>query len=159
MLATALLRLGKLTGRAELLAAAQGILQAAFPILQAAPEAVAQSLVAADLWLGATAQVVLCGPHGDPAVEHALRVLRQSYLPRSVIACRTSDAAAPYAAALDPLFAGKTDNLTEVTLYVCENFACQAPVRGMDKILTTAESLASHGLPPPAPFGARDADK
>jgi hypothetical protein len=143
-MATALIRLGKLTGRQDWLDAAGGTLQSALPVMRAAPEAVAQMLVAADLWLGPTWEIAIAGDLSAPATQRVLTALRQAFIPRRVIACRGATPGAPRSSALDPLFAGKAAAADEPTAYVCEGFACQAPVRGVDNILALWQSLANN---------------
>ncbi|MHB8861285.1 MAG: thioredoxin domain-containing protein [Pirellulaceae bacterium] len=147
MMATALVRLGKLTGRQDLLEAAHRTLKSALPIMRTAPEAVAQMLVAADLWLGPTWEIVLTGDARQPATQQVIQALRRTFLPRRVVACR-SDARedpekTPHSAALEPLFVGKQFHDQQPLAYVCEGFACRAPVAGTEQILATWEALSS----------------
>lgn len=61
MAATCLVRLGKLTGRTDYVAAAAEALKLALPVMQRAALAAAQSLIALDLWLGPTAEIAIIG--------------------------------------------------------------------------------------------------
>src|SRR6202008_3035191 len=61
MAATALARLGKLTGRNEYLDAARGTLEMMSAVLEKSPTAAGQALVALDLLLGPTPEVVIVG--------------------------------------------------------------------------------------------------
>lgn len=141
MLATALIRLAKLAGRPEWLTAAQGTIEAASGIMRVAPEAVAQTLLAIDLWVGPTWEIAITGAGTDAATRQALTGLRQSLIPRRVVAWRGPDADTPRSPALDPLFAGKAVDAHEPTVYVCQGFACEAPVQGIDNILALWKSL------------------
>ena len=50
-----------------------------------------QMLVAADLWLGPTWEIVIAGDPAHPATQQVLAALHQTYiLPRRVVACRGS---------------------------------------------------------------------
>ncbi len=146
MMATALVRLGKLTGRHDLLEAAHETLRSAGPVLSTAPEAVAQMLLAADLWLGPTWEIVLTGDTRQPATQQAIQALRRTFLPRRVVACRSARADTPRSAALEPLFAGKRLETAEPLAYLCEGFACQAPVEGLAHILATWRTLGDKSL-------------
>jgi uncharacterized protein YyaL (SSP411 family) len=69
---------------------------------------------------------------GDLASEEAgevLRVLRRAFRPHHVLAAKPATGAAPEVDTLVPLLAGKAAP-DGVTTYVCENFACQAPLVG-----------------------------
>ncbi|MEM9184919.1 MAG: thioredoxin domain-containing protein [Planctomycetota bacterium] len=137
--ATALVRLGKLTGRAEYLNAAHRTLEAASPLMERVPKASGQMLTALDLWIGPTPEVVLVGDTNGKlaAAVHA------EFFPRRVLAARTqpegSRSPAIPSALLTPAFEGKEPVGGEPTLYVCEGHACQEPVVGTDAIAKAIE--------------------
>lgn len=150
MMAGALIRLGKLTGRPDWLEAAHGTLRFALPVMRTAPEAVAQMLVAVDLWLGPTWEIVIAGAPSEAATQRVLGGLHQTLIPRRVVACRGTTRSASHSPALDPLFAGKLAGAAAAagpTVFVCEGFACQAPVCGADAILALWQTLAAGGGP------------
>jgi uncharacterized protein YyaL (SSP411 family) len=135
MASYALLRLGKLTGKTEYLDAAHQTLQIALGIMERSPTGAGQMLLAADLAIGPAQELVLVGKT-DGEVQKALGA---KFLPRTVVAWRAGQAAS--ASPLDPLFAGRTANQNELTLYVCENFACQTPVIGREAVLAAIARL------------------
>ncbi|WP_425395279.1 thioredoxin domain-containing protein [Aeoliella sp.] len=135
MAALALLRLGNLTGRSEYLDTAEAILAAAAPLMQQIPMATGQMLVALDLYVGPTQELVFTG---TGASQLALEAWQQ-LLPRSVFAVREE---AKTSGPLDALFQGR-DAGDEVALYVCENQACQAPVTGREAIRSAVNELAA----------------
>jgi uncharacterized protein YyaL (SSP411 family) len=158
--ATALLRLGKLTGRRDYLDAAEGTLTAAVPMLEQIPLAAGQMLLALDLYLGPAFELALVGDAANDDSQAVLTALRQRYLPRFVIAARivgwalpTSNNVTdqnggqcpPYAPQLDDLFAGKTSPDGQPVLYVCQNFACQEPAVGLAAIRARLEELTRRG--------------
>ena len=131
MAATALLRLGKLTGRVSYVEAAARTLHAAAGVMQASPEAVGQMLVATDLFLGPTSELAIVG-NKKRTVGEAVQSMKKAYLPRHVLACRT-ESAEHTSPLLEPLFDGKTPS-DDPQLFVCEEFACQRPVVGLRAI-------------------------
>ena len=140
LLATALLRLGKLTGRADYLSAADRILGAAAGVLRA-PEAVAQMLVAVDLQLGPTWEITLTGDPAQDQTARVLRTLRRTYSPRHVMACRGPAGSSVHSVALDPLFTGKPLLSPEPIAYVCEGSICREPVVGVERIVEAWQGL------------------
>jgi uncharacterized protein YyaL (SSP411 family) len=125
---TALLRLAKLTGRAELLEKAEATLRSYTGLLASHSFAAGQMLIALDFYLGPVKEIAVVG---DPAAEdtrRALRLIRGGFRPNQVVACkpRAGDAQLEE---LVPLLADKTAT-DEVTTYVCENLTCQAPLIG-----------------------------
>jgi uncharacterized protein YyaL (SSP411 family) len=128
--ATALIRLGKLTGRSDYLATAEATFQAAAGVMQQSPTAAGQMLLALDMYLGPTPEIVIVGDPKSAATQQILADLRRRFLPNKIVALRAPDAHDE--PTLDPMFAGKQMLSGQPTVYVCQNFACQAPVAGVD---------------------------
>jgi hypothetical protein len=139
MAALALLRLGKLTGRSDFLAAAEGTLQAAAAVIEQAPRAAGQMLAALDMYLGPTPEIVILGDPREADTAAALVELRRRYVPNRVIACRVAETR--HSGPLDPLFAGKALAGPPPGVFICENFACQAPVFGRAAAIAAWEGL------------------
>jgi uncharacterized protein YyaL (SSP411 family) len=138
MAAYALLRLGNLTGRGDLLDAAHQTLQVGLSLMERAPAAAGQMLLAADLAIGPSQELVFVGPRD----AEVLQTLHARFMPRSVVAWRE---VASRSGPLDELFAGRSmGDKGELALYVCEDFACQAPVIGKAAVL---ERLVQPRLP------------
>jgi uncharacterized protein YyaL (SSP411 family) len=142
--AMALLRLGKLLGHTDYLDAAERTLAAALPIMQRAPMAAAQSLLALDFYLGPSHELVLVGDLSRDDTKAAIATVHRRYLPRSVFAVRDSkpsDANASRSGHLDKVFAGKESRDGQPVLYICQNFSCQAPAMGLVAIESQLEPL------------------
>ncbi|HZZ27256.1 MAG TPA: thioredoxin domain-containing protein [Pirellulales bacterium] len=144
LMATVLVRLGKLTGRANYLEAAERTLRMAIGLLERAPTVAGQMLLAIDMLLGPTPEIVLVGNKANSDTSAILLELHRRFIPNKIVALRspTAESSQPHSIALDPLFAGKAPLSSEPTLFICENFACQAPVSGhaaaVEKIATLA---------------------
>ena len=139
MAATALIRLGKLTGRMDYLEAARGALLTGTAVMERAPTAAGQMLIALDMWLGPMPEVVLLGGEADAAA--LLDDFRSRFLPRSLIAFRRLGGG--YRSThLEPLFHGKAAMDGAPTAFVCERFECSAPVSGTAKVRALWETLA-----------------
>ena len=134
--ATALVRLGKLTGSAKYTDAASTTLKASAAYMEQAPGATGQMLAALDLQLGPTKELVLIG---DNSALPIMANLRRRYLPRCVIAGRIKKAY--HSPLLEGVFAGKTAIEGQPTLYICEGFACQEPAVGAAAIATAIAEL------------------
>jgi len=157
MAATALVRLGKLAGRTDYLDAAVGAMQSALGLMQRYPSAAGQMLLAVDFFVGPTYEIAIVGGVFDVSTMEVLHALRQRYIPNKLLALRTeptrpaaTEAAVDNeaqrgvrSAAIDGLFAGKEALKPSPTVYVCENFACQAPVNGLENALAVWDRLAS----------------
>ena len=83
MAVSALLRLGKLTGQADLLDKAERTLRLFRNLMARSPTAAGQMLNALDFYLGPVQEIVVVGDKADPEVIEVLRLLRQSFRPRT----------------------------------------------------------------------------
>jgi uncharacterized protein YyaL (SSP411 family) len=144
--ATALLRLGQLLGRGDYLDAAERTLVAALPIMQRAPTAAGQMLIALDRYAGPSHELVLVGDFSKQEALDVWAAVSERFLPRCVVAIRDSAHAPlgiPHSAALDKVFAGKESPDGQPVLYVCQNFACQQPAIGWAAIEARLKSLSA----------------
>ena len=134
MLALVLLRLARLWGDDELERRAVGVFRLALPLVERAPAAVGHLLCALDLHFAAPREVAVVGPAGDQATEELRQAVLAPWEPNQVVAFSTG--ADDEAAARVPLLAGKDLVDGRPAVYVCERFACRAPV-------TSAAELAA----------------
>jgi uncharacterized protein YyaL (SSP411 family) len=127
MAVTALLRLAKLTGRADLRDKAERTLRLFRGLMEASPMAAAQMLIAYDFDLGPVKEFAVVGDPAADQTRQVLRMIRSGFRPHKVLALTSpADAGAD---AVVPLLAGKTA-AGGVTTYICENFTCAAPLVG-----------------------------
>jgi len=144
MAATALIRLGKLSGNAPFLEAAGRTLAVAQSVMERSPTGAGQMLIALDLWRGPLQELVLVGGQDDVENAELVVLVQKAFLPNAVLAYRPAAVAVKRkpgakrdsncSPQLEPLFTGRAAVDGKPALYVCENFACQAPVAGADKV-------------------------
>src|SRR5207247_334136 len=116
MLAYALLRLARLWGDDELERRASGVFRFVAPQIPHAPSAFGHALCALDLHFSPPRELAVIGPPGSEVASRELA----PFDPNAVVAFGPSDEV--------PLLKGKDYVDGEPAVYVCENFACQAPV-------------------------------
>jgi uncharacterized protein len=116
MLAFVLLRLARIYGDDELERHAVGVLRLLHRGLTRAPSAFGWALCALDLYLSPPRELAIIGSPGDEIARAALT----PFDPNAVVAFGPSEDV--------PLLAGKTLVDGKPAVYVCERFACQAPV-------------------------------
>jgi uncharacterized protein YyaL (SSP411 family) len=144
--ATALLRLGRLLGRTDYLDAAERTLTTALPIMQRAPTAAGQMLLALDRYLGPAHELVLVGDVGREGTKTVIAAVHGRHLPRTVFAVRDSASTDPTGARsrhLDEIFVGKESPDGQPVLYACQNFACQVPAVGLAAIQARLDALGT----------------
>jgi uncharacterized protein YyaL (SSP411 family) len=116
MLAYVLLRLSRLWGDQELERQAVGVFRFVAPLLPRAPSAFGHALNALDLHFSPPREIAIVGPPGSEVARAALA----PFDPNAVFAFGPSGEV--------PLLAGKDLVDGRPAVYVCEGFACQAPV-------------------------------
>jgi uncharacterized protein YyaL (SSP411 family) len=129
MAVSALLRLAKLTGDAELLAKAVRTLDLFSGLMARAPMAAGQMLNALDFYLGPVQEIAVIGEQSNTEVIDVLRQLRRPFRPHQVVAWASG---MPTSTSL-PILKDRPAH-GAVTTYVCENFTCQAPIVGAKKL-------------------------
>jgi len=133
MAVTALLRLAALTGRRDLAEPAERALRGYRETMAEHPAASGQMLIALDFYLGPVQQIAVVGSAQAEETRRALTAIHRAFRPNRVIAFHDPATGAP-PAELAALFEGKEAVGGAVTVYVCENFACQAPLVGAEAV-------------------------
>jgi len=116
MLAYVLLRIARLWGEDDLERLAAGALRLVRDALPRAPSAFGWALCALDLYLSPSREIAVAGPPDSDVARAALR----GFDPNAVIAFGPSEDV--------PLLVGKGLVEGRPAVYVCERFACRAPV-------------------------------
>jgi uncharacterized protein YyaL (SSP411 family) len=117
-----LLRLAALTGEHEYERRAEGVFQLLHELAPRHPQAFAHLLQAMDFHFAQTKEVALAG--GDTG--ELARVVRSKFRPHIVLAGGEPDGV--------PLMDGRTPVEGRAAAYVCERFACKAPVTEPDEL-------------------------
>ena len=117
-----LLRLSVLCGKEEYRKQAEGMLTQVAAVLPQHPTAFGCWLQSLDFFLGPVQEIALLAEQGETDL---LQPVRKHFLPNKVVA-RAKKVDEPLAK-LIPLLNNKTTHRGQPTLYVCQNYACQAP--------------------------------
>jgi hypothetical protein len=126
MLAYVLLRLARVYGDEELERRAVSVFRLLLDSLERAPSFFGWALCALDLHFSAPRELAIVGPPSSEVARAALA----GYDPNAVVAFGPADGI--------PLLEGKGLVDGEPAVYVCERFACRAPVTDPDELLPTA---------------------
>ncbi|MBA2114524.1 thioredoxin domain-containing protein [Bremerella alba] len=131
--ALVLAKLGKLLGNAKYLQLAQETMSAAADVLQKHPIAAGQLLVAYDYLHQPDSEVVIAAADRASCGD-LIHAIHNQYQPNTlfVLAIEGED----LGTSLEPLVAGKTLLDGQPTVYVCENFQCNAPVSATEYLDT-----------------------
>jgi uncharacterized protein YyaL (SSP411 family) len=122
MLASVLVRLGRIWGDDALVARGEGVLRLLAPAMERVPRGFSWALCALALHLSPPREIAIAG---DVRAEVA-RTALEPFSPETVVAVGPSEDV--------PLLAGKGLVDGETAVYVCERFACRAPVTRADEL-------------------------
>ena len=140
IVAMALVRLGMFTGNEKYGSAAEGVMQAVAELARRYPTASPQSLLALDLHLGPSCEMVLAADLSRGSDQQVLADLQSRFLPSKALAVvDASSQALPQAAA--KLLEAKTMLGDMPTLFICEGFTCQSPAQGPEEIAHALDEL------------------
>jgi uncharacterized protein YyaL (SSP411 family) len=117
-----LLRLALLSGEGRFERHALGVLRLLYPLAVRHPLAFGHLLQAVDFYLAPVKEIAIVGPDPEPL----LAVVRGAYRPHIVLAGGSADGV--------PLLEGRFAVDGRAAAYVCEHFACQAPVLTADEL-------------------------
>ncbi len=130
MAATALLRLAALTGMDGLAETARAAIESVRFIMERAPSAAGQSLIALDFLLAPVKEFAVVARADDGEFRAVLETLAARFLPHKVVApARLGAAETPPGDV--PLLADRPVKDGRATVYICERMTCQAPVVGV----------------------------
>jgi uncharacterized protein YyaL (SSP411 family) len=122
MLASVLIRLGRIWGDDALIARGEGVLRLLAPAMERVPRALSWALCTLDLHLSPPRELAIVG---DVRADVARAALSR-FDPATVVAIGPADDV--------PLLAGKGRVDGHTAVYVCERFACRAPVTRSEEL-------------------------
>ncbi len=112
-------------------------------VLENAPSAAGQSLVALDFELSPVREIAAIAGAEDQELWSALEAIySSSFLPQAVVAPATAEQAIALAGRM-PLLADRRARDNTVTTYICENFVCQEPVVGVEGVVAAIKRIAT----------------
>ena len=123
-----LLRLSRMTGRADFRESADRAFRAFASRLSSAPVAVPQMLSACEWVLGQPREIVLVGERGSAELAALVRVLRSRFLPSRVVLLVDSPETERVFSRGIPSIETMRGIPGRATVYVCRDYTCQLPV-------------------------------
>ena len=127
-----LLRLAAFTGEESYRQRADDYLRPIADVMVQHPQAFGHVLGALDFALSSVKEYAILGHLAGADTASLLEIINSRFMPNSVLAC--ADPADSQAGRVIPLLADRPLKDDKATAYVCQNFACQAPIN-------TAEAL------------------
>ncbi len=139
MAATALLKLGRLSGRTDLEQAGFETLRAMSGLLSEHPRAAAQALIATDLFVGPTFELLLVDGDNRDAGDQLLGTLARHFLPNTLLLRKSPSGSIP--AGLDERFAS-LPRTEKPQIFPCQRGSCLAPLQDPDELVRQVKTPA-----------------
>ena len=130
--AEVLLRLAAFTGEETYRQRADDYLRSLADIMVQHPQAFGHALGALDFAISPVKELAIIGDPRQADTRALLEVINTRYLPNSVLACAAADNLEAIQAI--PLLADRPVKDNKATAYVCQNFACLAPVNTPEEL-------------------------
>ncbi|PTM57806.1 hypothetical protein C8J48_0368 [Desmospora activa DSM 45169] len=128
-----LMRIAHITGSPEWMEQADRQLKSFAGTIRRAPLAFSFFLIAVQMAMGTTREIVIAGSDGDEKTEAMLHEVQTAYLPEAVLIYRSKETA-DVIARLAPFTVEQTAVNGKATAYICENFACRQPVTSLAEL-------------------------
>ncbi|HET9252736.1 MAG TPA: thioredoxin domain-containing protein, partial [Candidatus Eisenbacteria bacterium] len=146
MAALGLLRLARMTGDTSWEERARSVFRAFSGTVRSIPSAHTQMLSALDFSLRPPREIVIASADGDAEGAAMAREAARRFQPETVVLwIRPSEA--EMLREFSPLAAEHRPVKGTATAYVCENFACRAPVTGRDALARALDDAARRSVP------------
>ncbi len=130
-----LLRLGRITAKADFEEKAAKIGRAFSKAVKQMPSAYTQLLLAVDFALGPSYEVVIVGKWGADDTKAMIRALRGHFVPNKVVLFRPSGEESPDITRLAGYTKYQSSIDGKATAYVCLNYTCKLPTTDSGKML------------------------
>ena len=126
-----LLRLDKLLNRPDFRQRVETTLDVYYHQIEHSPSGSAQMLCELDFLLSTPKEIAIAGQQENEDTQTALAAVHSRYIPNKVLALASDG---EDVGDLIPLLEGKTQVDGKATIYVCENYTCQAPTTDIDEL-------------------------
>ena len=129
-----LLRLGRMTGSPALEQRAEQLVGAFSRKVSEQPMAYTQLLIALDFMVGPSKEIVVAG---DPALETTqamITAIQKAFMPNKVLLLRHQGEERKRLAALSSFVEAMVPVDNKPTVYMCEQYACQRPIKDMGQL-------------------------
>jgi uncharacterized protein YyaL (SSP411 family) len=136
-------RLSHHFARDDLRVAAQRTVERSGAVLARAPRAFASMLAVVDLLDAGPVEVALLGAADDPRTQALARATAQVFLPNRILAHGERQDPPRAGAPALPLLAGKSTVNGDPAVYICRDFACEAPLTEPARLISSLRARRS----------------
>ncbi len=128
------LRLGRMTGNVDLEHRAEKLVQAFSSQVTDQPMAYTQLLIALDFMIGPSREIVIAGEPSLNTTRAMVSIVQRRFLPNKVLLLRRQGPEGKRLSALSPFVEAMTPLNHQPTVYLCEQYACQVPIKDVGQL-------------------------
>ncbi|HID28673.1 MAG TPA: thioredoxin domain-containing protein [Desulfobacterales bacterium] len=128
------LRLARMTGDLGFEKRAEELARAFSRQVTAQPIAYTQLLVALDFMVGPSREIVIAGDPSLEATRAMINAIHSKFLPNKVLLLRPDGSEGKRLATMSPFVESMVPMNNQPTVYVCEQYACQAPIKDVGQL-------------------------
>jgi len=129
-----LLRLGRMTGSPALEQRAEQLVRAFSRKVLEQPMAYTQLLIALDFMVGPSKEIVIAGDPALEATQAMVTAIQKAFMPNKVLLLRHQGEERKRLAALSSFVEAMVPIDNKPTVYICEQYACQRPIKDMGQL-------------------------
>jgi uncharacterized protein YyaL (SSP411 family) len=130
-----LLRLGKMTGRPDLIGKANKLGEIFFEDVEKNPDFHTQLLVAYDFLFGPSFEIIICGDSNSGDTEKMLDALRTRFIPKKIVIFKPAEQNNPDIMKLAEYTEEYVKKNNSATAYVCIDYKCNLPTNDIEEML------------------------
>ncbi|OPZ75118.1 MAG: hypothetical protein BWY80_00288 [Firmicutes bacterium ADurb.Bin456] len=134
-----LLRLARLTGNETLQDEAERQVRAFAGDVAEYPQAYSFFMMGLDFFLGPAREIVIAGKAGDALAKRMLKAAQRRFMPETVVIFNPADSTGTDLLKMAPGLGEKRSLDGKATAYICQNYACQAPVTGYQDFIAALD--------------------
>jgi uncharacterized protein YyaL (SSP411 family) len=129
-----LIRLGRITGEANLEKRAERLAGAFANRIKAYPSAYTQFLAALDFLIGPSREIVIVGSRNGRSYRPVVEAIQKKFMPNKVLLLRPADESGDRISALAPFTKDLRARKDQPVVHICEHHSCQNSVTGLEEL-------------------------
>jgi hypothetical protein len=98
-------------------------------------------LIAAELWVGPRAEIVIAGELKSERTQRILADIRNRFLPHAVVLVRDPSGNSDLLDKISEIVKGREPMNQEATVYLCRDFACKSPLTDFEEFRKEMDKL------------------
>ncbi len=141
-----LLRLARITGEVHLEKKVDRLMRLFSSTVAASPMAYSQLLNSVDFMLGPPQEIVIAGNIGEKITQEMIAAVHRVFLPNKILLLHPGGEGGDRLSALSPLVGDKKPIDDQPTVFLCEGYACKAPLTDPGALKTALQQGEPKGF-------------